>query len=170
MKFIVTMFFCIGLAGSQAYAGFGNSQNDKILETMATAIVLQDMEDGVIVLQDEGNLFDQIRQFIEETKTFLLETYDYNGNGRIDFGEELDGVVEFGQSILLTLVDRDYDGVIQPDEIKALVDELLATAREQISVLACEQIGNAAERAGPWLRFRPVLNALYQRCLVQGYL
>ncbi len=168
MKVIYKVLLCLGLMASQAQANVAEQQSEQILETIATAMVLQDIEDGLIVLEDESGLFDQIKQFIDETKTFILETYDFNGNGRIDFGDELDGVVEFGQSILLTLVDRDYDGVIEPEEVQAIVQELLATARQQINALACDQITAAAERAGAWLRFRPILKGLFQRCQAQG--
>jgi hypothetical protein len=141
----------------------------RLVETLATVMVLEEVQDGTVVLEQEGNPFEQIRQFIEETKEFLLASYDYNGNGRIDFGDELNDTLEMTKTIVTTLIDQDFDGVIEPEEVRALVDELLATAREQLTMLACDQVNKAAEKAGSWIRFRPILNLLHQRCQQAGY-
>ncbi|MFW7381298.1 MAG: hypothetical protein ACOH5I_20960 [Oligoflexus sp.] len=135
-----------------------------LVDSLATAMVMQDIQDGRIALRDDQNFFDQIKDFIQESKEFIMMTYDYNGNGRIDFGPELEAVIEFAETIIVALVDTNYNGVIEIEEVTVLIQELLQNVKSQLTGIACQGITKEAEKSGRWLFLRPVLYSLYKQC------
>lgn len=72
--------------------GFTNTNKDKYLgenlvDCLTAAIVMQDVQEGHIVVRYDQNFFDQI-------KAFILGAYDFNVDGRINTVMEIEAVVE----------------------------------------------------------------------------
>ncbi|SMF83165.1 hypothetical protein [Pseudobacteriovorax antillogorgiicola] len=151
------------ISGS-AFAWGKQNQN---LESLAAALVYEDIRNGTLELQDDDSIFDQIGEFIEETKTFLLENFDYNGNGRIDFGPELNDALDTFKDIVVLLLDQNQNGTVEIEELKQAIDDLVTLVRDEITARACVGIITEAERVGFWIHFRPILKGLYQRCTAE---
>lgn len=110
-----------------------------------------------------GNIGDLVKQ-IEDIKNQLVEQFDENKNGRIDPGPELDNFKETIQSVILLLADSNTNGRIDLEDIKVLTQTLLDQAKGKALELACPSVIREAEKAGWWLRFRPVLKHFYEVC------
>jgi len=164
MQRFVVPFLALFMFAGKSYADTSKDLSADLIDSLATAIVMQDIQDGHIVVREDQNFFDQIRDFIAESKDFILETYDFNGNGRIDTIAEFEAVIDFAQTIVTALVDTNYNGVIEPEEVKALVGELLGSVKSQLTDFACQGINKEAQKAGRWLFLRPVLQTLYKQC------
>lgn len=163
LRFVMPLLAVFMLA-SPAYAKDAELNSEELLDALATAMVMQELEDGQIRLRQDQNFFDQIKDFIAETKDYILQTYDYNGNGFIDPGPELDAVLEFAQVIITALIDTNYNGTIEPEELQAFIAELLQNIKNQLTVLVCTQIDKEVEKVGKWIVFLPVLQLMHQQC------
>jgi len=68
------------------------------------------------------------------------------------------------QSIILLLGDSNANGRIDLQDIKVLTESLLDQAKAKALEVACPAVIREAEKAGWWLRFRPVLKNFYEIC------
>ena len=133
-------------------------------DTSRTLMLLMSEWEGIEIYDEGGGFLDQIREFLDESYAFLLENFDYNNNGRIDFGPELRDSISEVNSIIVSFLDRVGDGKLARIEIRLFFEELFVLLRDEAVARACEVINEEAEKAGPWLPFRPVLKYLSEQC------
>ena len=78
--------------------------------------------------------------------------------------EELDDTITAFKEIATILIDLNQNGTIEKEEIVQLLKDVATLIKDEISAQVCPEIIERAEKAGRWLKFRPVLNALYKQC------
>ena len=158
-KFFCSLALTAGLLSIHAEAK-ARSHEPNVVELIAMAMVAQDID-----ALEQGNLFDQIKQIIEETKAYLLENFDYNENGRLDRGSEIDDALGELEDVFISLLDRNDDGRLSKKEIAEALKELKVLLREEVEARACIEIIQKAQDKGDRLKFFPVLRYLYNRCI-----
>lgn len=170
MKTFVSTVLGLSLSASAAFGAVHDRQTDLELEAMALIHLSQmqaDADAETLRLNGVGDVFQNIGELvkqIEEVKDQLVDQFDENKNGRIDPGPELDNFKETIQSVILLLADSNTNGRIDLQDIKVLTEMLLDQAKAKALELACPTIIREAEKAGWWLRFRPVLKHFYEIC------
>ncbi len=170
MKTFVSAILGLSLSASAAFGAVHDRQTELELEAMALVHLSQmqaeaDAETPRLngigdVFQDIGDVLKQI----EDVKDQLVDQFDENKNGRIDPGPELDNFKETIQAVILLLADSNANGRIDLQDIKVLTQTLLDQAKSKALELGCPTVIREAEKAGWWLRFRPVLKHFYEIC------
>ncbi len=165
MKTSVSLILGFFLFSSVSFAAVRDPQVDLELEAMALVQVIQlQTEADAGARSGLGDFLKNLVQGIEDLKQQLLDQFDANGNGRIDPGAELDAFKETIQSVVLLLADSNQNGRIDLEDVRVLSQFLVTQVQEKAKEQFCPAIVKQGEAAGWWIRFRPVLNNLYQAC------
>jgi hypothetical protein len=170
MKTFVSAIVGFSLSTAAAFGAVHDRQTDLELQAMALihlSEVQAEMEAENPRLKGIGDVFQDIGEVIkqiEDVKDQLVDQFDDNKNGRIDPGPELDNFKETIKSVILLLADSNSNGRIDLEDIKVLTQTLLDQAKAKALDVACPTIVKEAEKAGWWLRFRPVLKHFYEIC------
>jgi hypothetical protein len=170
MKTFVSAILGLSLSTSAAFGAFHDRQTDLELEAMALLHLAQvhtEADAENLRLAGIGDAFQNIGELlkqIEDVKDQVVDQFDENKNGRIDPGPELDNFKETIQSVILLLADSNANGRIDLQDIKVLTETLLDQAKAKALEVACPTVIREAEKAGWWLRFRPVLKHFYEIC------
>ncbi len=168
-KWAASFLVCASLGlGSNLQAK--DKQTELELEAMAMTQLIASMDESERMQLGALGLGDAIKDALaklEEIKQQILDQFDTNGNGRIDPGAELDSFKETIQSIVMLLVDSNQNAKIDAEDIKVLTEFLLNKIQEQAKAQVCPVVIAEAEKAGPWLKFRPLLKQMYQLCLAE---
>ncbi|WP_141734196.1 hypothetical protein [Oligoflexus tunisiensis] len=157
-------------SSSLAWGAVHDRQTDLELQAMALVYMSQQhAEAGVDTprLSGIGDVIQDIGEFItqiEDIKEQLITQFDENGNGRIDFGPEMDNFKETIKSVILLLADSNANGRIDLADIRVLTQMVLDQIKAKTLEVACPTIIKEAEKAGWWLNLRPVLKHFYEIC------
>ncbi len=170
MKTVVSGVVGLLLSSTVSFGAVHDAQTELDLQAMALIHLSQMQEAGAETprLAGIGDVFKDLEglvQQLEELQDQIVDQFDANENGRIDHGPELDNFKETMQSIIMLLADSNTNGRIDLEDIKVLTQTVLDQAKAKALEVACPTIIKEAERAGWWLRFRPVLKHFYQICM-----
>lgn len=170
MKTFVSVILGLSLASSAALGAVHDRQTDLELEALALIHLSEVQSEAgpeTLRLKGIGDAFQDIGELIkqiEDIKQQVIDQFDENKNGRIDHGPELDNFKETMQGLILLLADSNTNGRIDLEDIGVLTQTLLDQAKTKALEVACPTIIREAEKAGWWLRFRPVLKHFYEIC------
>jgi hypothetical protein len=170
MKTVVSGIAGLLLSSSVAFGAGHDAQTELDLQAMALVHLSQLHAEGspeALRLGGLGDIFKDLEglvQKIEEVQDEIVDQFDANENGRIDPGPELDNFKETMQSIIMLLADSNGNGRIDLQDIAVLTQTVLDQAKAKALEVACPTIIREAEKAGWWLRFRPVLKHFYEIC------
>lgn len=97
------------------------------LEAYALVAAIHDLEVELRNLEGDGpeGILDEISRRVEEAKAVLkliVESYDENGNGRIDSGPEWDAFVGSLKEFALDYIDRDGNGQVDDGDISVIIE------------------------------------------------
>lgn len=115
-------------------------------------------------LSDAWDVVENITAFVDDIKNAFLATYDTNGNGFIDPGEEWESLQSSVKDIIVLVADINYDGKVEAQELAAVAQQFLGALNIQVQDAVCTQVIVDAEKSGIFLNLRPVLKHLYKKC------
>ncbi len=118
-------------------------------------------------LTNPFDLIKNIKEQLDGLKQTLIDSYDANGNGRIDFGPELNNLVDGTKMLVKILLDTNYDGKIETSEVVDFAKSTLSTLELSTLTTVCPAIEKQATASGDFLTFRPVLAHLNTLCLAK---
>ncbi len=167
-KLLLALPFAFLFQVSLAQASSQDEQIQLDLEAMALVELIHAPENTSLDSDSPRGLGDAISDAwkkLQDLKQQLLDQFDTDKNGRIDPGPELDNLKETIKSVVLLLADSNQNGRIDAEDIKELTLFYLKQAEEKAKTKYCPKIIEEAEKAGDSLKYRPILNLLYQQCL-----
>lgn len=131
-----------------------------------TAAASEDEGVNMLVLSQDSDFFYQISKFLKEAQTFLLDNFDYNQNGVLEIGQELNDAIKYGEEIISGLIDIDQDGRAELHEMLQVLSDLGFFIKEEGIARFCEWVileNDRLSETQSWLR--PIFSLMENQCL-----
>lgn len=113
------------------------------------------------------NLIKKLQDQVASIKDTLLSTFDENGNGKIDQGQEFENFKIGTKAIIMLVADTNQSGKIDLEDIGVLTKLAFTKIQEQTLTKICPSVYKQVEFTGSFMFARPVLAQLNKICLAK---
>lgn len=113
------------------------------------------------------NVIKKLQEQVATIKDTILTSFDTNGNGKIDQGQEFQDFKTGVKAIVMLVADTNESGKIDFEDIGVLSKLALTKIQEQTLTTICPAIYKQVQFSGPFMAVRPVLAQLNKLCLAK---
>ena len=131
--------------GGACGIGFATEEEEAFteLEAHAWVLALGELREESVdpAFLEAGGWLDGVKDRIEQVREIVrlvVDSYDENGNGKIDPGPEWDAFVDSIEEFAMIYLDKNGNGHIDHQDVIALIKELTGQAKGQLTQVICQ--------------------------------